>query len=194
MLKQLALSAIGLYQRYLSPRKGYSCSYRVHAGGSGCSGFGKHAIGKHGLLLGLVLLHRRMAKCAWQSHQHSTSQPLSAYAPRGRANVGRFSNQGGFVDCGSCDVPNCDAPNCDMPDLGCGDSRGSGGKGASSFCFLADCGSGCNSCGDGSGYKREQKRLARAKKRRDKANCKRKNSDSDDFDFGGSDSGDGGGD
>jgi putative component of membrane protein insertase Oxa1/YidC/SpoIIIJ protein YidD len=188
MLKRIALAAIGLYQRYLSPRKGYSCAYRVRAGGVGCSGFGKHALGKHGLLLGLVLLRRRMAKCAWQSHQHAADLGGTAYTRSGSLqNLGRFSNQAGFVD---CDCGSCDVPNCDLPDFGCGAPHNGGSKTASSFCFIADCGNGCSSCGSGgSGYTREEKRLARANKRRKQGKRKANDSDSGDFDIG--DGGDG---
>lgn len=187
MLKRIALAAISLYQRYLSPRKGYSCAYRVRAGGVGCSGFGKHAIEKHGIFLGLVLLRRRMAKCAWQAHQHSLKQPRTTFTrATARPNLGRFSNQAGFVDCdcGGCDVPSCDLPSCDLPDLGCGEGR-AGAKALDSACFLADCGSSCNSCGS-TGASREDSRLERARKRRDQA----QSADADLPDFGGD--GDGG--
>ena len=198
MFKQIALWAIGLYQRHLSPRKGYSCAYRVHVGGTGCSGFGKHAIRKHGVLLGLVLLRRRFAKCAWHAHQTVPTPAFSATTrPRG---YGPLSRQGGFVDCdcGGCDVPSCDIPTpscdamaCEMPDCGA-----AGGLGNWIGC-LDLCQPPCvasqrqnrscpeiDGCGSGSGVQREDARLERARKRRE-------DSDSTaDFD---SDSGDGGG-
>ena len=31
-MRDLALASIGLYQRYISPYKGFCCAYRVHKG------------------------------------------------------------------------------------------------------------------------------------------------------------------
>lgn len=190
MLKRLALLTIGLYQRYLSPRKGYPCAYRVRAGGMGCSGFGKHAIRKHGLFLGLVLLRRRTAKCAWQAQQHTSRQNQATNNHRFKLqNYGRFSNQAGSVD---CDCNGCDTPDCDFPDLGCGNSRSSSTKAASTCGFISDCGTGCNSCGDSSrsGAKREEKRLSRVRQRQDKSRSRKKSADGGDFDFDGGGDGD----
>jgi putative component of membrane protein insertase Oxa1/YidC/SpoIIIJ protein YidD len=169
MLNYLAIGAITLYQRYLSPRKGFSCAYRRHTGAMGCSGFGKHAIGKHGLFLGLVLLRRRLARCAWQAHQHAA--PAAGAEPARPQALGRFRHQGGFADCGACDVPGCDVPDCDLPSRGCG---GEGRVGA----VVRSCGHGwewfdmCSSCvpdwgGCGGGREREQQRLSRVRQRRD---------------------------
>lgn len=63
MLRQPALIAIGGYQRFLSPRKGYGCAYRLAHGGTGCSGFAKHAIADQGLLRALPLILRRFRDC-----------------------------------------------------------------------------------------------------------------------------------
>jgi putative component of membrane protein insertase Oxa1/YidC/SpoIIIJ protein YidD len=63
MLDRLALAAIGGYQRHLSPRKGFSCAYRVARGGTGCSGFAKAAIADLGLIRAIPLIRRRFADC-----------------------------------------------------------------------------------------------------------------------------------
>ena len=60
---RLALWAIRLYQRHLSPRKGFSCAYRIVTGGASCSAHGYRVIQRHGLSLGLPLLRRRLARC-----------------------------------------------------------------------------------------------------------------------------------
>jgi len=194
MFKQIALAAIGFYQRHLSPRKGFSCAYRTHTTGMGCSGFGKHAISKHGLLLGLVLLHRRFAKCAW--HAHSVSSARRVY----RSNLGPLGRQAGFADCdlgacdgpGGCDGPDCSGPDCDMPKFGC--CRGAAKSGAADSCWVFGeiCSSssgntsrksrsctGPECCNSNSGASREEKRLARIKKRREQAK-KKSSKDSDD--------------
>ncbi|ATD62555.1 MAG: membrane protein insertion efficiency factor YidD [Janthinobacterium svalbardensis] len=61
--KHLALWAIRAYQRYVSPRKGFSCVYRVLTGGTSCSNYGYRVIARHGLRPGLVLLQRRLCAC-----------------------------------------------------------------------------------------------------------------------------------
>ena len=63
MLSPVALWLIGVYQRHLSPRKGYACAYRVLHGGTGCSGFAKQAIGSHGTIRALPLIRARFAGC-----------------------------------------------------------------------------------------------------------------------------------
>ena len=63
MLSQTALWSIYAYQRWLSPRKGYRCAYSVHHGGTGCSGYAKHAIRDHGLWRALPLIRARFQAC-----------------------------------------------------------------------------------------------------------------------------------
>lgn len=63
MIAQLSLLAIRGYQRHLSPRKGYSCAYRLAHGGTGCSGFAKQAISDHGLIPAMPLIRKRFRSC-----------------------------------------------------------------------------------------------------------------------------------
>lgn len=60
----LALGAIALYQRHLSPRKGFSCAKRVLDGGPSCSAAVASAIRSHGLLRALPLIVGRFRACA----------------------------------------------------------------------------------------------------------------------------------
>jgi putative component of membrane protein insertase Oxa1/YidC/SpoIIIJ protein YidD len=57
-------SVISVYQRRISPHKGFSCAYRVSKKRSSCSAFGKRALLKAGLLLFIPLLFRRFRKCS----------------------------------------------------------------------------------------------------------------------------------
>ena len=152
MFKNVALALIRGYQRYLSPRKGFSCAYRVHAGGHSCSAFGHRAISRRGLLLGLVLLRRRLARCSWEHHQHQLR--WNAY-------------RSGFVD--GADCSGCDVGACDMPSFhglgsdigGCGCDIGAELAGA---CLPGDCGEG--PCDGGTGWSREEARRKRMAERR----------------------------
>ena len=67
-LSPLACRLIGLYQRYLSPRKGFRCAYGVLHGRDSCSRFASRAIEGHGLVGGARLTSRRFDKCRWASH------------------------------------------------------------------------------------------------------------------------------
>lgn len=163
MFKKIALRAIRFYQKNLSPLKGFSCAYRVHAHGPSCSAFGHSAIEKHGVLKGLYLLRRRFDKCAYAHHQHKPTHAITSHTPRIRNPI--LGYQAGFVDgcdAGDCDVGSCDVGSCDMP--------------SPDFCDLAEIGCNCmpnNSCmgattGGGTGVSREENRKLSRQKRREK--------------------------
>lgn len=59
-----SIGIIELYQRTLSPRKGFVCAHNVLFGKGGCSGFGKTAIAREGVFGGLHALARRFRECS----------------------------------------------------------------------------------------------------------------------------------
>ena len=67
MSRFVVAAVIGLYQRFVSPHKGFCCAYRYLTDRHSCSEFGKQAVLKHGLIVGWILLRRRFARCkdAW---------------------------------------------------------------------------------------------------------------------------------
>jgi uncharacterized protein len=107
-MKSFALAVIRLYQSYISPRKGFSCAYRVHTGHASCSHLGARVIRRYGVLCGFKLLRQRMAKCGVAHRRFS-------------GGATRLHRQAGFCDL-SCDLP-CDldagSAACDMVS-GCG--------------------------------------------------------------------------
>ncbi len=116
MLAAIAVRAIQAYQRYLSPYKGFSCSYRVHTGGSSCSGHGLRVIERYGIARGSVLLRRRLRRCA-EVHAQSSIAPRHSH---------RLRHQRGSCDAcgaaeGACEVANGVADTlsccCDVSDL-----------------------------------------------------------------------------
>lgn len=121
ILQRLALAAIHAYQRWLSPRKGFVCAFRVHTGRDSCSAYGYRVISRYGVPAGITLLRRRLADCGVQHRLH---------APPPRPQPG-LRRQAGF-----CDAP-CDVP-CDVPCDG-----GGGGKGVGRFLGLACENAGC---------------------------------------------------
>ena len=60
---------IALYQRHLSPRKGYSCAHRVLHGGPSCSAYGKRAVLRCGPVRAARLVFRRFARCSAAARQ-----------------------------------------------------------------------------------------------------------------------------
>ena len=124
----MTLAAIRGYQRYLSPRKGFSCAYRCATGRASCSGHGYRVIERCGLWTGLALLRRRLRRCG------------EVYRSRVVVRHPLLHHQRG--DCLPCD---CDA-GC-LPDLPCSGKSAARGAGD----CLGDC-----SC-DVIGYYLEQK-------------------------------------
>lgn len=105
-MKRLALAAIRIYQRYLSPKKGYCCAYRAHTGHASCSTLGYRAIERFGVFRGVGILRQRMYKCGVAYRRFHTSPRI-------------LHSQSGYCDL-PCDAP-CDLPHahCDLPCDGC---------------------------------------------------------------------------
>lgn len=58
------LAAIGLYQRHLSPRKGFTCAHLVAHGGRSCSAAVAAIIADLGIARGLLPILTRFLACA----------------------------------------------------------------------------------------------------------------------------------
>src|SRR5687767_12805933 len=115
-MKRIALKAIEAYQRYISPRKGFVCAYRVHTGCAGCSAIGWRAIRRFGLARGLGILRRRLYLCgvAYRRFNMPLARPLAPQ--RGDCDCdlpcdlscewgGSDTGCGRILDCGNCDWP-----------------------------------------------------------------------------------------
>lgn len=105
-----ALAAIGIYQRYVSPHKGFCCAYRVHTGQASCSALGARVIRRFGVRHGLQLLKQRMRRCG-DVHRRCVDgvQRRARAAQRGDCDIDVPD-----VDC--CDVGEaCDCCDFDLP-------------------------------------------------------------------------------
>jgi uncharacterized protein len=94
-MRRLAVWCIRLYQRWLSPRKGFQCAYRILTERDSCSAFALMAIGRVGMFAGTRLIGRRFRKCA-EAHRRHLEEGILGY----RASTGRPLYQSGH-----CDVP-----------------------------------------------------------------------------------------
>lgn len=108
-MSPLACWLIGIYQRYLSPRKGFRCAYRVrHRRRSSCSQFARRAIDRLGLLPGFRLLRRRFEKC------HHAKRVLDYRTPeREEKKAAPQSSPGSAGDCVSGCDPGVPVDACD---------------------------------------------------------------------------------
>lgn len=69
-LRRAVLALIGLYQRRISPIKGFRCAHRALHGGPSCSDYIKTAIATQGVLAGFRLVSTRFVAC------HAASREL----------------------------------------------------------------------------------------------------------------------
>lgn len=101
-MKYIALQAIRLYQRFISPRKGFCCAYAAVTGHASCSALGYRAIRRFGVWGGLDVLDQRLHKCS-----------VSARDRERVVRHGPLARQAGSI---SCDLP-CDGSDaCDALD------------------------------------------------------------------------------
>lgn len=145
LARRLVLAAIDFYKRHLSPRKGFSCAYRVNTGRASCSTLGYRAVRRHGVFKGLGLARERTWRCAGVHREVRAA----SWGPRP---PGSLSGQRGDCDPG-CDVdPGCD-PGCDGWDAAdC----------ASDACQCVDIG---DPCGGRRGDRRSERQRERDRKR-----------------------------
>lgn len=116
----LALRAIALYQRHVSPRKGYRCALHASGAGRSCSAYGYRAIARAGLFKGCSLLRRRFDACARAARvARSIAKPSAPLRlrpgtrhQRGECDVGDCSGCVDGLDAFSCVSDACE---CDWP-------------------------------------------------------------------------------
>ena len=129
MLGSAAASAIGLYQRYVSPYKGFCCAYRAQTGRRSCSAYGKAIATRLGFVALIQALPRQFDRCrssfvalagasvARQSNAKTIGQtnakgPLKKDPRNDRRECDPFdacdvADLASNVDLGGCDLP-CD--------------------------------------------------------------------------------------
>lgn len=63
VLRSIAIKLIYFYQRYLSPKKGYSCAHRTLYGGDSCSEYVKKTLSDTSLFEASILAKKRFRAC-----------------------------------------------------------------------------------------------------------------------------------
>ena len=131
MINRLALSGIGFYQTRLSPRKGYRCAYSVLHGGTGCSGYTKHAIMDHGIWAAIGMSKQRMIACKNAATELNGDKPKK----RKRGSLPSWCDVCGFTLCAGS--------------AGAAAPSASNAAAGASGCAPTDCTPDCNVCSCG---------------------------------------------
>lgn len=69
MLKYPLIFGIKIYQKFISPKKGYRCAYSVVHGGSGCSGAVIEILKNHSIFKWRKLIKKRFSDCKIASEE-----------------------------------------------------------------------------------------------------------------------------
>lgn len=129
-VNQTAIAAITGYQKYLSPRKGFSCAYRVLHHSDSCSQHIKKLIAKYGIIDAIPLVRKRLKACknAYIILKSETEEERKRRERKNRFDPGcdncdlgcdqncrcQPALKGCFTGC----VPDCGCFDCDVGDCG----------------------------------------------------------------------------
>ncbi len=69
-MRSIALPAIRVYQRHVSPYKGFCCAFGTHLGRASCSNLGFRAIRRYGIVVGVAVLKKRLFLCGVAYRRH----------------------------------------------------------------------------------------------------------------------------
>ncbi|MFI3137822.1 MAG: membrane protein insertion efficiency factor YidD [Methylococcaceae bacterium] len=62
-LNAIAISSITVYQRFISPYKGFCCAYHYHSGRLSCSEFARHIVKRRGVFALWAAMPRQFSRC-----------------------------------------------------------------------------------------------------------------------------------
>ncbi len=94
LVQNFIVFAISIYQRYLSPKKGFSCAYRLHHHSESCSNYVKQLFVEQDLKTAIFLSEQRFQECSQiaktSAAQQQVSQATSRSSLIGRRGALRF--------------------------------------------------------------------------------------------------------
>jgi putative component of membrane protein insertase Oxa1/YidC/SpoIIIJ protein YidD len=103
---RLAVGLIEIYQRFISPYKGFRCAYRVHHGGLSCSEFGRQVVQTHGVFRAMSMIRVRFCECA-EAARILRFAAADATDPPGEKESGPVMPCSGEVCCIPLDACSC---------------------------------------------------------------------------------------
>lgn len=95
---RLAIRSIELYQRHISPHKGFCCAYRIAHNDLSCSEFAKRQIAASGFFKALTDIRERFKDCKQAALQ------LSKSSERKKSKDDRLIDRCCYCDPGVCSV------------------------------------------------------------------------------------------
>ncbi|HSW06643.1 membrane protein insertion efficiency factor YidD, partial [Aquabacterium sp.] len=99
MLSATASTAIDLYQRHVSPYKGFCCAYRVHTGRRSCSAYAKAVVNRLGVFALLEAMPRQFTRCK-SAYAALKRQPAASRSDENRKKKEKWWHN---CDCNPCD-------------------------------------------------------------------------------------------
>ncbi len=148
LVRSSAAELITIYQRYISPYKGFRCAHRVHHGGRSCSAYAKGMVHSHGLGAAIPLIRQRFADCGQVARmmrsQVVSSARMSSFDNSNEQRRERNANcwADSSCDCVSYCLPDLAGDNCALFD-GC--DIGADGCDGCGDMDLSGC-DGCDGC------------------------------------------------
>jgi putative component of membrane protein insertase Oxa1/YidC/SpoIIIJ protein YidD len=122
-MRHVFIFLITLYQKYLSPHKGFNCAYACYHNSHSCSGAVKKIIAEYGLITGWPLIGKQFQDCrlAYEALQQDDDNSnrrnnRRRNRPNRRNNCSSAKKKCDVVDCIPDSIPDipCDVIPCDF--------------------------------------------------------------------------------
>ncbi len=114
-MRHFLIFLITLYQKYISPHKGFNCAYACYHQDLSCSAMVKTMIAEHGLIAGWPMIQQQFLNChlAYEALQQQDEEELRRRRRRRRRNQDKEC----FLTKDKCDCAS-NVGDC-LPDLSC---------------------------------------------------------------------------
>ncbi len=106
MLTKIAIFSIELYQKYLSPHKGYCCAYSVYHNDLSCSAYAKQTIKKLGFFHSISKIKARFNECKKASEYIANEYKDMQKDDKKEIKPGKCE------ECGRCGTDTCSTAAC----------------------------------------------------------------------------------
>ncbi|NOQ34418.1 MAG: membrane protein insertion efficiency factor YidD [Methylococcaceae bacterium] len=114
-MKYIAVFFISIYQKYISPYKGFRCAYASVYGGDSCSQAVKQIFISEGCIKGFYSSRSRFRDCRKANEERKKrwrDKKGDCIELGCETAEGCIPDKNGDSICGGCDMPSCDVP-CD---------------------------------------------------------------------------------
>jgi len=114
-MRHFFIFLITLYQKHLSPHKGFSCAYACYHHSISCSSMVKNIIAEHGVIAGWPLIKQQFKQCQTAYHLliNQDEEPPRRDEGSCYESLKKDTKDCAKEACGNCDLSDC------VPDLPC---------------------------------------------------------------------------